>query len=191
MKNIDDILKLRAVVLYIISHFPEGIDYIKLFKILYFAQQDHLVKYGCVLFPDNFRAETYGPVCGFIRKGLKKLETGDTLDNGFEVFGEGIVVINPYPDQQIISKEAPDMDELSVSNLKCLDFQIERFRDMPSPQISKLSHEDKAWIDAFERAKQDPQQSGMTIMEIARAGGANNGVLQYIKENLELDILLN
>ena len=46
MKTSDQISKIKATLLYILNHFPQGVDYIKLFKILYFAQQDHLVKYA-------------------------------------------------------------------------------------------------------------------------------------------------
>ena len=45
MKTFIQIAKIKAVLLYIMQSFPQGVDYIKLFKILYFAQQDHLVKY--------------------------------------------------------------------------------------------------------------------------------------------------
>ena len=40
MKTIDHILKIKAVVLYILKAFPEGVDYIHLFKVMYFAQQN-------------------------------------------------------------------------------------------------------------------------------------------------------
>lgn len=46
MKTIEQILKIKAVVLYILKAFPEGVDYIHLFKVMYFAQQDQLKEYG-------------------------------------------------------------------------------------------------------------------------------------------------
>ena len=46
MKTIDQILKIKAVVLYILKAFPEGVDYIHLFKVMYFAQQNKLKEYG-------------------------------------------------------------------------------------------------------------------------------------------------
>ena len=49
MKTTDEIKKIEAVVLYILREFKEGVDYIKLFKIMYFAQKDYLLKYGKVL----------------------------------------------------------------------------------------------------------------------------------------------
>lgn len=42
MKTKDQILKIKAVVLYILKAFPEGVDYIHLFKVMYFAQQNQL-----------------------------------------------------------------------------------------------------------------------------------------------------
>ena len=39
MKSQEQINKIEAVVLYILQHFKEGLDYIKLFKIMYFAQR--------------------------------------------------------------------------------------------------------------------------------------------------------
>ena len=45
MKTIEQILKIKAVVLYILKAFPEGVDYIHLFKVMYFAQQDQLKEY--------------------------------------------------------------------------------------------------------------------------------------------------
>lgn len=41
--------------------FPKGVECAKLFRILYFAQQDYLVKYGKVLIEDSFMALKYGP----------------------------------------------------------------------------------------------------------------------------------
>lgn len=38
MKTIDQILKIEAVVLYVLQAFKEGVDYIKLYKILYFGK---------------------------------------------------------------------------------------------------------------------------------------------------------
>lgn len=46
MKEKIQIAKMRTVLLYIMQSFPHGVEFIKLFKILYFAQQDYLLKYG-------------------------------------------------------------------------------------------------------------------------------------------------
>ena len=69
MKEKIQIAKMRAVLLYIMQCFPHGVEFIKLFKILYFAQQDHLLKYGKVLIEDSFKALKHGPVPTYILQG--------------------------------------------------------------------------------------------------------------------------
>ena len=38
--------------LYILKAFPEGVDYIHLFKVMYFAQQNQLKEYGLPIIYD-------------------------------------------------------------------------------------------------------------------------------------------
>ena len=61
MKTKEEIKKIEAVVLYILGQFKDGVDYIKLFKVMYFAQKDYLLSYGKVLCPDTFKARKFGP----------------------------------------------------------------------------------------------------------------------------------
>lgn len=191
MKTPDQILKIRATVLYVLNAYPEGIDYIKLFKILYFAQRQHLVEYGRTIIDDTFQARQFGPVSSFIRKGLKLKELSQDLSDDFKLFGDGISVEIQPRHQVIFSAAMADMDELSLSEIKSLDRFIEEFRNMKSEDVSAISHEDSAWKKAYERSKKDPQQWTMSVLEIAEAGGANTSTLAYIKENLELDQALN
>ncbi|MBR4324278.1 MAG: hypothetical protein IKP73_01980 [Bacteroidales bacterium] len=46
MKSKDQISKIQAVVAYILKKVPQGLDYIHLFKIMYFAQQEYLIVWG-------------------------------------------------------------------------------------------------------------------------------------------------
>ena len=54
MKTTDQILKIKATVLYILKSLPKGVDYIHLFKVMYFAQQDQLAMYGKPVMYDTF-----------------------------------------------------------------------------------------------------------------------------------------
>lgn len=56
MKSPEQIDKIKAVVLYILQHFKDGVDYIKLFKIMYFAQREYLATYGLTIVEDTFKA---------------------------------------------------------------------------------------------------------------------------------------
>lgn len=61
----DEILKLKAAVLYIIKQCGT-IDYFHLFKILYFADREHYAVYGRRLVNDTFCALKNGPVPSFV-----------------------------------------------------------------------------------------------------------------------------
>ena len=74
MKTIDQILKIKAVVSYILQQIPEGLDYIHLLKMMYFAQQEHLVIYGSPIIADTFVARKHGPVPTLTYKVLKGKE---------------------------------------------------------------------------------------------------------------------
>ena len=104
MKTSIQIAKIKAVLLYIMQSFPQGVDYIKLFKILYFAQQDHLVKYGKVLVEDSFKALKHGPVPTYTYKALQIAE-GKPLEGNFEEFLTGIEV----RDKKVYTSAKPEM----------------------------------------------------------------------------------
>lgn len=77
MKSQEQINKIEAVVLYILQHFKEGLDYIKLFKIMYFAQREYLATYGLTIAEDTFKARQLGPVPSLTYKVVKMAENGD------------------------------------------------------------------------------------------------------------------
>lgn len=184
MKTVDEILKMRACVLYVLQQLDKETDFIKLFKILYFAQREHLVKYGRGVMGDTFHALRFGPVPSFIYKALQMAAGRMDMDPDFEVFLDGIKVND---DSLVSSSVKPDMDELSLSDVACLDKYIKKYKDLDSYKLSHRSHYDKAWREAFSRATDDPEKDIMTVLDIARAGNAKPGVIAYIKENILID----
>lgn len=177
MKSKDDILKIRATVLYLLNKFPEGVDYIKLFKIIYFAQQRHLSTYGRVIINETFHAKKHGPVPSFAYNAFLELEKNSVLHSAdIETFVSGITI----KDKLVSSQETPDMDELSASDIKCLEYSYERCKDKKPYSLSKKSH-DGAWENATSRRILDPENDRMTVLEIAKAGNASEGMLNYIR----------
>lgn len=176
MKTPVQIAKIRAVILYMLQSFTEGVDYIKLFKILYFAQQDHLVRYGKVLVDDSFKALKHGPVPTYTYKALQKAE-GKALDGDFDEFLSGIEV----RDKKVYGTAKPDMDYISGADKRCLDAAILKYKDTDPYDLSDLSH-DTAWEEAMTRMEDDPQKNFITVIDIARAGNASESMVDYIRE---------
>jgi uncharacterized phage-associated protein len=182
MKTRNQILKIKAALLYILRNFPEGVDYIKLFKILYFAQQEHLAKYGRPIVDESFYALKHGPVPSFSYKAFQAAEGKIELLKDFEEFLSGM---NVEPDGENIcvsSSAEPDTDELSRSDIKCLDSSILKHKGVDSYNLAELSH-DKAWIEAYDRAQNDPEKNRMTLIDIAKAAKAPEGIINHIREH--------
>lgn len=181
MKTQDEIKKIESVVLYILKEFKNGIDYIKLFKIMYFAQKDYLLRYGLVLCPDTFKARKYGPVPMLSDKVIKTVERHETRRgrNDLKAFAGAIRIDD---NQMVFANQAPDIDYLAVKERECLDKWIDYCRDKDSiRELSPESH-DKAYEVAWQAYQDDPQKGEMTLIEIARAGGASEGMVAYIRE---------
>ncbi len=184
MKTIDQIDKIKAVVLYVLEKLGTGVDYIHLFKMMYFAQQSHLVMYGMPLMEDTFKARKHGPVPSLTYKVMRKVE-GKNVDmtQGLDDFCSSIDVCVEDGHQMIYLKDGVkcDMDELSVSNIKILDQWIEKLRDIESFDLSDLSH-DKAWEKAKSEAERTGEDIAMTMVDIAAAGGASKAMQNVIRE---------
>ena len=177
MKSKDDLLKIRATVLYILNKFPEGVDYIKLFKIIYFAQQRHLSTYGRVIINETFHAKLHGPVPSFAYNAFLALENKNNQNyDDVQTFISGIEIKN----KMVFSQIQPDLEELSVSDIKCLDYSFDNCKDKKSYILSEKSH-DAAWLSASKSRLLDPENDRMTVLEIAKADNATDGMLDYIR----------
>lgn len=183
MKTADQILKIKAVVMYILQSMPEGVDYIHLFKVMYFAQQEHLLKYGMPIMYDSFVARKHGPVPTFTYKVLKGVEGKlNEVSSELQDFVQGISVRTENGHQIfVLAKGAVcDRDELSVADMKTLDKWISKCRDIESFELSDLSH-DRAWENAKDKADKTGEDVKITLYDMAKAAGATKDMLNVIR----------
>ena len=180
MKTQEQIDKIKAVVLYILQHFPNGLDYVKLFKIMYFAQRSYLTEYGICIIEDTFKARQKGPVPALTYKVMKKVEGGESFEECFDLndFASSISVDE---DQIVKAIKKPDMDYIADMEVECLDKTIGQYANVDSNDLSKLSH-DGAYNKVKRRMKDDPEKDVLTAIDIARAGGAEKQTIDYIRD---------
>lgn len=172
MKTKDQILKIKAVVLYILKAFPEGVDYIHLFKVMYFAQQNQLKEYGLPIVYDTFVARKHGPVPTLTYKVLRGVEGKTEISSELKDFAASLDIELSKEGHQLIlaSKNAVcDMDELSVADVKMLDKWIAKCKDVDSFDLSDKSHEDKAWKRAKRQADKTGEDTKITMYDMADA----------------------
>ncbi len=161
--------------LYIIQKSGGICDFHKVFKILYFADQKHLSRYGCAITDDTYIAMANGPVPSMAYDILKSLR------------GEGLFTsqkdqFTPYFELQInkhtvTAKKSPDLDYLSESEMRCIDESIEENYHLKFSDLTEKSH-DTALQNAVSNGEID-------LLDVATCGGAGNDMIEYIKESSE------
>lgn len=171
-----DLEKTLNSALFILERLGGRSDFHKLFKVLYFADQKHLATYGMPITGDLYVAMKNGPVPSELYDVFKSVRdfpahAGDN-PNLF-------AVTNGY---NIAAKRNPDIDTLSESNIECLIEAIDENRQLNFNQLTLKSHN-----TAWEAASNDE----MSVIEIAREGGANDEMLKYIELNLENQIIFS
>lgn len=184
MKTIDQLLKIKAVVAYILQRMPEGVDYIHLFKMMYFAQQEHLVVYGLPIADDTFLARKHGPVPALTYKVLRGLEGKTSLDSDeLQDFAHSFILesVDGHHIVKLADGETCDMDELSGSNVKVLDKWIDKCKHVNSFDLSDMSH-DKAWEHAKKQSERTGEDTRISLYDMADAGGASPAMLNVIRE---------
>lgn len=182
----DDILKLKAVALYIINK-CKGIDYFHLFKIIYFADREHYAVYGRRIIQDTFCAFKNGPVPSNLYNAIKDATGKEKLrDTSLQVISNSIEANDPDYDYIITAKEEPDMEELSKSDIEMLDRSIDENLTLPFHVLSEKSH-DIAWQTANDKH----HNSEMDPLLMAKAAGASDATMDFIHENEELNKILN
>lgn len=180
----EDIAKLKAVALYVLDKCGET-DFIHLFKIIYFAERSLYAKYGLHLVKDSFVAMEHGPVPSNLYDALK-LMNGKGGNKAVKSISDALKPAGGECAWFFVkANEKPDMDELSPAEIVALDEAIAAYRNMDTKDLSELSH-DSAWHSAWD-AKHNAVMSSLSI---AKAGDASDDFLEYLKEQEDLDSLL-
>lgn len=170
-----DILTLKSTLLYILNKNKEGLSFIHIFKILYFANKQHLAKYGRVIINDTFYALPDGPVPTILydifkhKKGELKFSSDE--EQKLAPILDAIIIKNDFI---VNTSEVYDDLDISKSAIECLNISIKENKELSYSEISDKSH-DKAWEQAHGN-----QNKKMNIFEIAKAGGANSETVNYL-----------
>jgi uncharacterized phage-associated protein len=121
----------------------------KLAKLLYFADKEHLRMYGRPIIGDRYIKMEYGPVPSMAYDLIKHdervdVETQGLFDRHFEVSGN-----------DIRAKIPPNLEYLSASDREALDDVLTKYGDLTPLQLSKLSHREPAWDKAMMNSLMD------------------------------------
>lgn len=180
----EDAMTIKAVLLYIIQHSGSGRrDVYSIVKTAYYAQQLHFAKWALPIYDDRIAALPFGPVPSAIYNILR-LARGEEKErrflekSGLDVAAKAI----DFENEDFIAKEEADIRYLSQSAIGCLDEAIAKVAKMNFGDIVKETHGAE-----WNRAYHDKTSKVMDDLNIAREGGADESIVEYLRENLELN----
>ena len=177
IKRHTDVNRLKAIVLYVLNMVPRKfLGKHELFKILYFASQKRLVRYGSAMISD-FYAFQYGPVPSELFDLINTHNSAIMLSIDIDETG---YILSP--------KEGFDAAELSAADIECLDESIKENHGLLFQILTDKSH-DSAWKKAWENPK-GKRGAKIDIIDIAIAAGADEKTIEYIQEDLEIEAVL-
>ena len=139
-------------------------------KILYFADQKHLIQYGRPILGDTYIRMDYGPVPSGVYDGIKAV---DSSPFGYDLFREAIKTSGKM---MILPRKTPDMDVISESEIKCVNESIDENKDLNFNQLKEKSHS-LAWNNTSPNGK-------ISIKNIALEGGTDKDMLDHIIDNI-------
>lgn len=133
----------------------------KVMKLMYFADRKHLVDFGSPISGDTYQKMTYGPVPSFTNN-----VANDNMDSH-----KGIISKNGWV---LTANKAPDMDDLSESEVECIENSLDTYSKYTFDELTAISH-DIAWNCA---------DWDISYMKIAEEGGADADMMAFIREQI-------
>lgn len=118
-------------------------------KVLFFAEKKHLNAYGRPIVADTFIAMPNGPVPSTLYDFIK----GNLANSGDPEGFRGAVDTSVHPN--ITAKRPYVMDVLSASDIECIDEAIAFCRPKGFNYLSHLTHQERAWAEAFANSAMD------------------------------------
>ncbi|KAA6330772.1 hypothetical protein EZS27_020559 [termite gut metagenome] len=158
-------------VLYIVGKLKRK-DFHKIFKILYFADREHLNEYGRTITGDRYIAMNDGPVPSNLYDIFKSVRgDGYFKDDGkfkafFSVVGDKQDMIEP--------NKSPDLKKLSRTDIEQIDKSLMMYGDLSWDEVREKSH-DYAWRNTTLNCQ-------INFDDIIREAGGDESYISYVKE---------
>lgn len=180
MKHNDDILTIKAILLYILNRVPDNRRSIYfIVKAAFCAQESHLVRWAVPLYEDEIFALPFGPVPSTIYNILKGAR-GDAHLNDVRLKEVANCII--CQEESFYATEEADLSWLSPSAINCLDEAILTISTKTFGDLYDTTHES----EEYKRAWNSKGRKIMSLVGIAKSAGADEGVLEYLSEHLEI-----
>ena len=169
------------MVLYILNK-TNGLDYYHVFKVIYFANISQLAKCGLRITTDEFCALQDGPVPSILYDSIK---SGVHCDKELEgLINDAVVKGNDDAYYMWSAKRQANLDYLSLSEMEELDKSIAENAHLPYNTLKSKSHGTE-WSRAYYAP--NPGRKIMDVVGMAMDASASDAMIEYIREELEIE----
>ncbi len=180
-----DIDKAIAATVYIASKKPTELTQAKLFKLLYFADKDHLVRYCRPITGDWYTAMKDGPVPSNLYNAFKKLGSPPKKeDENARRLAQFVKLDSSWQYPRIEVQKELDPLQLSISDIHSLDRVLKLYGKMSFTQVRSIAHNTPAWANAWEKKEETKDASRMSFEDFFEEdASALSGVREEMVEN--------
>ena len=172
--NLPDVQKeFIEKILYILTK-TGGMDYYRLFKVLYFAEREYLTTVCRKLVADDFCALPHGPVPTRLFDAIK----GGRYDDFSKAVGEVVSFAGEDAGNVLVPDRSPQLSMISKLEIDVIDETIDKYASLSFAELRRLSH-GLAW-NATSHCEVISSEN------IAREGGLHPDALPYLRDQLDL-----
>jgi uncharacterized phage-associated protein len=150
-----DYEKTVAACLYIVSKNLPELTMAKLFKLLYFSDKDHLVRYGRTITGDRYVAMKDGPVPSHLYDLFKEMRGTPSSEPAVLLAKNINAEVSTYQYPRLVAIGRIDPMQLSVSDMASLDRILFEFGQLTFLRLRSLTHDTPAWENAWAERKSD------------------------------------
>jgi uncharacterized phage-associated protein len=136
-----DVEKFVNASAYLAERCPE-VTRMKLFKLLFYADKEHLLTYGRPIIGDRYIKMDHGPVPS---RGYDLMKHGDHSTAEDQALFDSYLAIQG---NEVCVRLKPNLGYLSETDIEVLDDIVGKYGHLTAVQLSKLSHGDPAWVKA-------------------------------------------
>lgn len=165
-------VKSLQAVLYVANRLTRR-DFHKIFKVLYFADREHLTKYGRAITGDTYIAMEYGPVPSMIYDIFKGVRGDGYQWPQIDEFKALFLIKNRYNVEPL---QDANLYYLSKTDIEELNSSLEKYGELSWNEIVEKSHA-YAW-------SKTPVNSTMAMEDIMKENGADVEFIADVTENI-------
>jgi uncharacterized phage-associated protein len=142
-----DVEKLVQAIAYLSSRGIEGLDRLKLAKLLFLADKQHLLDVGRPILGDWYACMPYGPVPSQSLNIIRDVIDADPQQPpaAESLFQEYLTIDRAREHPAFVARKEPNLDVFSESEIAILDDVARRYGSLTGLQLIDLTHQDPIW----------------------------------------------